>query len=167
MNTHRGTILAISVSTQKGMAKTNVPSATLVEQSGIEGDAHAGPWHRQISLLAMESIETMRAKGLHVGPGAFAENLTTAGIELTALPVGTRIQIAQAELEITQIGKVCHKRCAIYYQAGDCVMPREGIFARVIRGGEIRVGDEVTRCPEVETAVDLGQALEAAAGTAC
>jgi len=143
MSATSGKVLAVSVSDQKGVRKTNVESARLVEDWGIEGDAHAGPGHRQVSLLAQESIAKMRAKGLDVDAGAFAENITTAAIDLTSLPIGARLRIGGGEVEITQIGKECHSRCAIYYQAGDCVMPREGVFARVVRGGEIRPGNEI------------------------
>lgn len=116
----------------------------LVADYGLEGDAHAGPWHRQVSLLAMESIEKMRYLGLTVGPGDFAENLTTRGIDLVNLPVGTKLRLgAGAVAEVTQIGKVCHRRCAIYYQAGDCLMPREGIFVAILQGGTVQVGDPV------------------------
>jgi MOSC domain-containing protein YiiM len=145
----QGKVVAISISKRKGIPKTNVESARLIEDWGIDGDAHAGPGHRQISLLAEESIESMqrivsmRALGLKVKAGAFAENITTLGIDLPRLPVGTRIRIGQVELEVTQIGKECHQRCAIYEQAGDCVMPREGIFAIVIRGGELKPGDAI------------------------
>ena len=138
-----GRLVAISVSERKGTRKGNVPSARLVAGHGIEGDAHAGPWHRQVSLLAGESIEKMVQKGLDVGAGDFAENLTTSGVDLLALAVGDRLRVGEAELEVTQIGKECHSRCAIYEQAGDCVMPREGIFARVVRGGTVCVGDAV------------------------
>lgn len=141
--TATGTVAAISISERKGVPKTNVCSALLVPDWGIEGDAHAGNWHRQVSLLAIESIEKMRAKGLDVGPGAFAENLTTEFIDIPRLHVGDRVRIGDAELEITQIGKECHSRCAIFKAAGDCVMPREGIFGRVVIGGRIRVGDRV------------------------
>jgi cyclic pyranopterin phosphate synthase len=111
---------------------------------GIVGDAHADNWHRQVSLLALESIEKMRALGLNVGPGSFAENLTTQGIDLLSLPIGSRVRVGdEVVLEITQHGKVCHDRCAVYYQAGDCVMPREGVFARVIKGGLVKVGDKI------------------------
>jgi molybdopterin adenylyltransferase len=137
-------IVAISVSQQKGTQKTNVSAATLVADWGVEGDAHAGKWHRQVSLLALESINTIKAKGLDVGPGDFAENITTAGLEVSALPVGSLLRLGECELEITQIGKECHQRCNIYYLAGDCVMPREGVFARVLSGGRISVGDPVT-----------------------
>jgi MOSC domain-containing protein YiiM len=144
MSNTRGEVLAISISRKKGIPKTNTQSALLREKWGIVGDAHAGDWHRQISLLAMESIETMQAKGLNVHAGAFAENITTRFLTLPTLAIGTRLRIGQALLEITQIGKVCHARCAIYYKAGDCVMPREGIFACVLEGGEIFPGDTVT-----------------------
>ncbi|NMA15226.1 MAG: MOSC domain-containing protein, partial [Clostridia bacterium] len=131
-----GEIIAVCTSEKKGMRKKNIGHGTLLEDFGVEGDAHGGPWHRQVSLLAMESIEKMRAKGLNVSPGDFAENLTTKGIELVSLPIGTRLKIGSTALgEVTQIGKECHNRCAIYYQAGDCVMPREGIFIKVITGG--------------------------------
>ncbi len=138
-----GTVVAISVSRRKGIPKTNVPWADLRPDWGIEGDAHAGRWHRQVSLLAVESIEKMRAGGLRVGPGDFAENVTTAFIDIPHLAVGDRVRIARTELEITQIGKECHARCGVFQAAGDCVMPREGVFGRVVVGGRIRVGDAV------------------------
>ncbi len=145
----KGKIVALSISTKKGIPKTNVETVSLRENWGIEGDAHASDWHRQISLLAIESIEKMRALGLNVRPGAFAENITTEGIDLMHLQVGVRLLIGETELEITQIGKECHSRCAIYYSAGDCVMPKEGIFAKVIKGGKIYLDDEV-HCKQVE-----------------
>jgi MOSC domain-containing protein YiiM len=120
----------------------------LIENHGLDGDAHAGDWHRQVSLLAMESIKKMQDKGLDVGLGDFAENLTTEGIELFSLPLGAKLRLGEEALgEVTQIGKECHNRCAIYYQAGDCVMPREGIFIRVLKGGPVKAGDliEVVR----------------------
>lgn len=140
-----GKIVAISISKKKGIPKTNVQSAKLIESFGIEGDVHAGNWHRQVSFLALESIDKMREKGLpNLRPGAFAENITTEFLELPNLEVGTRIKIGKdAILEITQIGKECHSKCAIFFKVGDCVMPREGIFAKVIRGGEIFIGDEI------------------------
>ena len=139
-------IISINISPKKGMRKKAVDSAVLKENYGIEGDAHAsGKWHRQVSLLALESIRKMQAKGLKVGPGDFAENITTEGVELPVLPIGTKMTIGEdIELEVTQIGKLCHSRCAIYEQAGDCVMPREGIFVKVLKGGTIKVGDEIT-----------------------
>ena len=139
-----GKVLAVNTSEEKGTKKTNIESCTLLKDFGLQGDAHAGPWHRQVSLLANESIEKMRAKGLTVGYGDFAENITTEGIDLVHLPVGTEMHIGNAViLRVTQIGKVCHERCAIYYQAGDCVMPKEGIFAEVVIEGEVKVGDEI------------------------
>jgi MOSC domain-containing protein YiiM len=136
-------VIAVCSSERKGTRKRNVGQAQLRREWGIEGDAHAGPWHRQVSLLAWESIQKMRDLGLNVGSGSFAENITTQGIDLVALPVGTRLHLGDVEVEVTQIGKVCHERCAIYYQAGDCVMPREGIFVRVLSDGTVRVGDTI------------------------
>ncbi|WP_227764750.1 MOSC domain-containing protein [Zhaonella formicivorans] len=145
-----GKIIAVCTSEKKGMRKKNVGSAELKVNHGIVGDAHAGDWHRQVSLLAMESIEKMRQKGLNVGPGDFAENLTTEGIDLVSLPVGTILQIGpEAIAEVTQIGKECHTRCAIYYQAGDCVMPKEGIFVAIVKGGTVSVGDTIEVIPSV------------------
>ncbi|MDX9871306.1 MAG: molybdopterin-binding protein [Clostridia bacterium] len=156
-------ILKISTSKNKGERKTNAPSATLLQALGLEGDAHAGFAHRQVSLLAMESIEKMRQKGLDVHPGDFAENLTTLGIDLVSLPIGARLKAGKdAYLRVTQIGKECHNRCAIYYQAGDCVMPREGIFTEVLRGGRLEEGDSLEIYPSyrfaVITASDKGAA---------
>lgn len=139
-----GEILAVCLSPKKGMKKRVVRSARLLAGHGLEGDGHAGDWHRQVSLLADESAETLRAKGLEVGPGSFAENLTTRGIDIPSLKVGQRLRIgASAVLEVTQIGKECHSRCRIYHEAGDCVMPREGVFARVLESGSVRPGDAV------------------------
>ncbi len=147
----KGEVLAVCTSLNKGERKKDVKSASLIENFGFRGDAHGGDWHRQVSLLAIESIDKMRAAGLDVGPGDFAENLTTRGLDLCHLPVGTRFRVGQnALLELTQIGKICHERCAIYYQAGDCVMPKEGIFAKVLKGGEVSTGDviEIVSMPE-------------------
>ena len=142
-------IHAISISETKGVRKDNVPSAVLRPEHGIEKDAHAGTWHRQVSLLAKESIEKMIAKGLAVGPGDFAENITTEGIDLVSLPIGHQLRLGEEVLvEVTQIGKECHERCAIYHQAGDCVMPREGIFAKVLAGGTVRVDDSISQVTE-------------------
>ncbi len=139
-----GHIVAVCVSDRKGVAKHNVGQAELREDWGLVGDAHAADWHRQVSLLALESIDKMRTLGLNVRPGSFAENLTTEGIDLLSLPVGSRVRVGDGVvLEISQHGKVCHDRRAIYRAAGDCVMPREGIFARVIAGGVVRVGNTV------------------------
>ena len=136
-------VIAVSISEKKGMRKANVPRALAVLNFGLEGDAHASSeWHRQVSLLAIESIEKMRKAGLDVNPGDFAENITTEGIDLPSLPIGTKIKIGKDVVgEVSQIGKVCHDRCAIYYQAGDCVMPKEGIFIKILKGGEIMPGD--------------------------
>ncbi|MHC4423763.1 MAG: MOSC domain-containing protein [Planctomycetota bacterium] len=138
----RGAIKAISVSDERGIQKVNIPEAELKTNFGIIGDAHAADWHRQISLLAIESIDKMVAMGAKVSPGDFAENITTEGIDLSKLSVGDRLRFGQSvELEITQLGKECHNRCAIYEQVGDCIMPREGIFAKVIKAGSIKVGN--------------------------
>ncbi|MDH3960565.1 MAG: MOSC domain-containing protein [Desulfuromonadales bacterium] len=137
-------IVAVCTSKKKGERKTDVGQAELQEDFGLVGDAHGGEWHRQVSLLAIESIDKMRAAGLDVGPGDFAENLTTQGVNLYNLPVGTRLRVGDSVLlEMTQIGKECHDRCAIYHQAGDCVMPREGVFAIVVNGGLVKAGDRL------------------------
>ncbi|MCE5194476.1 MAG: hypothetical protein LLF28_03325 [Nitrospiraceae bacterium] len=140
----KGKIIAINISAKKSVRKKPIQEAVIRTNYGIEGDAHAsGEWHRQISLLAIESIKKMQALGLKVNPGDFAENLTTEGIVLPELPIGTKMRIGNVELEVSQIGKECHTRCSIYYQAGDCVMPKEGIFVKVLKGGRIKTGDEV------------------------
>jgi MOSC domain-containing protein YiiM len=136
-------ILSINISDRTGVQKKPVAHAVLREGHGLEGDAHAGDWHRQVSLLADEDIQTMRGRGIELGYGDFAENVTTRGVDLGALPVGTRLNLGTALLEITQIGKECHHGCAIFHAVGDCVMPRKGVFARVLRGGEI---DHESRC---------------------
>jgi len=138
-----GMVKAVCISENKGERKKPVEAVELRENHGIVGDGHAGEWHRQVSLLAQESIDKMRKMGLDVNAGDFAENITTTGIDLVSLPIGTRLQVGETLLEVTQIGKECHTRCAIYYQAGDCVMPKEGIFAKVITGGMVKPGDEV------------------------
>ena len=140
----KGKVLAVNISEKKGTRKTNINSCHVLKDFGLKDDAHGGPWHRQVSLLANESIEKMRAMGLKVGYGDFAENITTEGIYLVHLPIGTEIRVGNSVLlRVTQIGKECHERCAIYYQAGDCVMPKEGIFAEVLQEGKVRVGDEI------------------------
>jgi MOSC domain-containing protein YiiM len=138
-------IISLNISEKKGVRKKPVKEISLKTNYGIEGDAHASSeWHRQVSLLAIESIRKMQEKGLDVKPGDFAENITTEGIDLVALPIGTRIRLGEnVEGEVSQIGKVCHTRCAIYQQAGDCVMPKEGIFIKIITGGMVRQGDPV------------------------
>lgn len=137
-------IVSINLSKHKGTRKTGAHKAELIKDHGLKDDAHAGPWHRQVSFLSSESIDTVRKQGLSVSSGDFAENITTAGIDWKKLPVGTRLKLGNSVMvEITQIGKECHKKCAIYYQAGDCIMPKEGVFARVIEGGSIRLNDSI------------------------
>ncbi len=139
-----GTVVSINLSERKTVRKQRFDRGTLVLDRGFMGDAHARDWHRQVSLLALESIEEMVAKGLDVGPGDFAENITTRGIDVMTLPVGSILKVGdEAVLEVSQVGKVCHTKCAIYYQAGDCVMPREGIFAVVRVPGEVMAGDPI------------------------
>lgn len=142
-----GVIHAVCTSLQAGTRKKNVGEALFRENFGIEGDAHGcSATHRQVSLLALESIRKMQQLGLEVGPGDFAENLTTEGIDLLSLPIGTRIKIGEdVILEISQHGKECHAPCAIYRQAGTCVMPTEGIFGKVLRGGRVKVGDKIVK----------------------
>jgi len=139
-----GTVIAVCVSERKGEKKKNVGKAVLRANHGIEGDAHAGDWHRQVSLLADESVDTMRGRGVELKPGDFAENLTVKGIDLKQLAIGQRLKVGKTIiLEITQKGKECHNDCAIKRQVGDCVMPREGVFAKVIAGGEVKAGDDI------------------------
>lgn len=138
-----GTIIAVNISEKKGTQKKNVHSAKLIEDWGIEHDAHAGKWHRQVSLLSYEKIEEFKAKGAPVDEGAFGENLIVRGIDLKQLPIGTRLQCGEVLLEVTQIGKQCHKGCEIFQIMGDCIMPREGIFTKVLKGGMISEGDEI------------------------
>ena len=142
-----GKILAICISEKRGTAKFEIPQAEAKVDWGIVGDAHGGNWHRQISLLSFEKIEDFRNRGANVDFGAFGENLVVEGFDLKMLPVGTRFIIGEVELELTQIGKECHSHCAIYHSVGDCIMPREGVFTKVIRGGVIKVGDEITMIP--------------------
>ena len=136
-------VLSLNVSDRTGVQKHPVPRVFLRADHGIVGDAHAGDWHRQVSLLAQEDVDSLRGPGMEIGFGDFAENLTTAGVDLACLPVGTRLHVGPALLEITQVGKECHAGCAISRATGDCVMPRRGVFARVVRGGEI---DRDCRC---------------------
>ena len=137
-------VLAICISKHKGTLKNEVSEANFIEEFGIEGDAHAGKWHRQVSLLAFEKIDDFRNKGGNVDFGAFGENLVVDGIELHKLPVGQQLQVGEVLLEVTQIGKECHDKCAIYYQVGECIMPKNGIFTRVHKGGKVKVGDQCT-----------------------
>ncbi|HWS28504.1 MAG TPA: MOSC domain-containing protein [Clostridia bacterium] len=137
-------IVSVNISLKKGTFKQPVEKAQLKIDHGIVGDAHAGNWHRQISLLAQESIDKMTAMGgTDLMPGKFAENVTTEGIELYTLPVGTKLRLGSAVVEVTQIGKECHQHCEIYKKIGNCVMPREGIFVKVLEEGEIRAGDTI------------------------
>ena len=142
-----GKILAICIREKKGVQKSPVDSAVLLEDWGIEGDAHGGKWHRQVSLLSFEKIEDFRAKGADVDFGAFGENLVVEGFDLRKIPVGSRFQIGDVLLELTQIGKECHSHCAIFHAVGDCIMPREGVFTKVLKGGSIKVGDEIQLLP--------------------
>ena len=136
-----GKINAICISERRGTAKTLVEAAMFVTEFGIDGDAHAGDWHRQVSLLGQAEIDNFKARGAQVEAGAFGENVIAEGFTFKELPIGTRLRAGDVFLEITQIGKECHSHCAIYQQVGDCIMPREGVFARVLHGGTIKVGD--------------------------
>lgn len=137
-------VISVNISDNKGEKKHNVEKCALLKEHGLADDAHAGKWHRQVSLLAEESINKIRKAGLDVNPGDFAENLTTIGIDLPSLPIGTTLKVGtDVMMRVTQIGKVCHNRCAIFYAVGDCVMPKEGIFAEVLSDGEVKVGDEI------------------------
>lgn len=138
-----GKVMAVCVSPQKGTQKTDVQEAEFIEEFGIKGDAHAGKWHRQVSLLSYDKIEDFRARGANVENGAFGENLVVEGIDFRNLPVGTRLHCNDVILEITQIGKECHSGCRIFQEMGECIMPKEGVFSRVIHGGVISTGDEM------------------------
>jgi len=147
-------VVAINISAKKGTFKYPAEQAHLLPDFGIEGDAHAGNWHRQVSLLAQESVDKMIAMGVpDLTPGKFAENITTQGIDLLNLPVGTRLQIGEVLMEVTQIGKECHQHCQIYHQVGMCVMPTEGIFTKVLKEGVIQAGDEIKVIPVIRAAV--------------
>ncbi len=140
----KGKVLSVNISKDKGEKKNNIGRCRLIEEKGLEGDAHASFMHRQVSLLALESIEKMRKKGINIEYGDFAENLTVEGMNLVSLPVGTKLRVGDGViLRVTQIGKQCHKGCAIFQQVGDCVMPKEGIFAEVITGGDVKIGDTI------------------------
>lgn len=144
MDSNSGKILSVNIGKETGTKKYPVNKSLVIENFGMADDAHAGSEIRQVSLLAQESIEKIKAKGLDVAFGDFAENLTTEGIDLLSLSVGSKIRIGKdILLEITQIGKVCHNRCRIFYAVGDCVMPKEGIFTKVLAGGEVRVKDSI------------------------
>lgn len=139
----KGIVQAVCISEKKGTAKKDVRQCNLIENHGLENDAHAGNWHRQVSLLSYDRVEEFRAKGANVLDGAFGENLLVKGIDFKSFPIGTKVKCNQVLLEITQIGKKCHSECEIFHQVGDCIMPREGVFARVLSGGTIKVGDEL------------------------
>lgn len=140
-----GKIMAVCTSEKKGVQKKNVNTAELIVEHGLKGDAHAGNWHRQVSLLSYEKVQEFKQKGVDVKEGDFGENILVKGIDLAKLPVGTKIQISNdIELEVTQIGKKCHSHCEIYKVVGDCIMPREGIFAKVLKGGIIKIGDDIS-----------------------
>ena len=139
-----GKVIAVCISPEKGTQKRNIGKGIFIEDFGIQGDAHAGKWHRQVSLLSHDKIDAFRARGAEVQDGAFGENLVVEGIDFRVLPVGTRLYCSDVILEMTQIGKECHHGCEIFQKMGDCIMPREGVFARVIRGGTICAGDEMS-----------------------
>lgn len=138
-----GKVIAICTSPAKGTQKTRIEEGTFIEDFGLEGDAHAGKWHRQISLLSYDKIEVFRARGAEVEDGAFGENVIVQGIDFRNLPVGTRLRCNDVLLEMTQIGKECHHGCQIFQKMGECIMPREGVFAKVLHGGKIKAGDEM------------------------
>lgn len=138
-----GKVIAVCTSSAKGTQKTNIGKGVFLEDYGIEGDAHAGKWHRQVSLLSYEKIEDFRARGAVVEDGAFGENLVVKGIDFKTLPIGTKFQCNEVILELTQIGKECHHGCEIFQKMGECIMPREGVFTKVIHGGTIEVGDDL------------------------
>ena len=145
-----GEIIAICISEKRGIQKKRIPEAEFVEDWGIKGDAHAGKWHRQVSLLSHDKIEAFRARGAEVADGAFGENLVVEGFDFTKMAVGTRFRCNDVILELTQIGKECHNGCEIFKKMGDCIMPREGVFTRVLHGGIVREGDELVVLEEKE-----------------
>ena len=147
----QGIIKAVCVSEAKGTEKHPVPSAHLSVQHGIDGDAHAGPWHRQVSLLSYEKVEAFNRRGARVTDGAFGENLLVSGIDFRTLPIGTVFRTPETELRLTQIGKECHSHCAIYRRVGTCIMPHEGVFAEVLKGGTVKPGETMTvELPQTE-----------------
>ncbi len=151
-----GTVKAVCTSAVKGIQKSEQQYVDLIPDWGIEDDAHAGPWHRQVSLLGYERIETFKELGADVQNGSFGENIIVEGFDLKSLPIGTRFQCGDVVLELTQIGKQCHQHCAIYHKMGDCIMPREGVFCKVIEGGRISAGDifEITGDVPAESTYD-------------
>ena len=143
-----GEVMGICISKKRGTAKVEVEEANLIEDFGIEHDAHAGNWHRQVSLLSFETREAFKARGAEIDDGAFGENIIVSGIDLIHLPVGTQIKSGDVLLEVTQIGKECHSHCEIYHRMGECVMPTNGIFTRVLHGGKLKKGDQIKVCTE-------------------
>lgn len=146
-----GKIMAVCISEKRGTQKKNIEKVRLIENFGLEGDAHGGNWHRQVSLLSYEKVRAFEEKGISVEDGAFGENLLVEGFDFKTLPVGTRFRCGDALLEMTQIGKECHSHCEIYQAVGDCIMPREGVFARVLHGGMIQIGDELEIVPSSDS----------------
>ena len=143
-----GEVMGICISKKRGTAKVEVEEANLIEDFGIEHDAHAGNWHRQVSLLSFETREAFKARGAEIDDGAFGENIIVSGIDLIYLPVGTQIKSGDVLLEVTQIGKECHSHCEIYHRMGECIMPTNGIFTRVLHGGKLKKGDQIKVCTE-------------------
>ncbi|MBF1249691.1 MAG: MOSC domain-containing protein [Lachnospiraceae bacterium] len=143
-----GEVMGICISKKRGTAKVEVEEANLIEDFGIEHDAHAGNWHRQVSLLSFETREAFKARGAEIDDGAFGENIIVSGIDLIHLPVGTQIKSGDVLLEVTQIGKECHSHCEIYHRMGECIMPTNGIFTRVLHGGKLKKGDQIKVCTE-------------------
>ena len=150
-----GKILALCIIEKKGTLKTEINEANFIEDFGIENDAHAGKWHRQVSLLEFNKIDEFRKKGANVDFGAFGENIVLEGIELHTLPIGQLIKIGDVLLEVTQIGKKCHDKCQIYYQVGECIMPKNGIFTKVLKGGKVKVGDECSLVKSDKMVINL------------
>lgn len=146
-----GKIMAVCISEKRGTQKKNIEKVRLIENFGLEGDAHGGNWHRQVSLLSYEKVRAFEEKGISVEDGAFGENLLVEGFDFKTLPLGTRFRCGEALLEMTQIGKECHSHCEIYQAVGDCIMPREGVFARVLHGGMIQIGDELEIVPSSDS----------------
>ena len=146
-----GKIMAVCISEKRGTQKKNIEKVRLIENFGLEGDAHGGNWHRQVSLLSYEKVRAFEEKGISVEDGAFGENLLVEGFDFKTLPVGTRFRRGDVLLEMTQIGKECHSHCEIYQAVGDCIMPREGVFARVLHGGMIQIGDELEIVPSSDS----------------
>ena len=146
-----GKIMAVCISEKRGTQKKNIEKVRLIENFGLEGDAHGGNWHRQVNLLSYEKVRAFEEKGISVEDGAFGENLLVEGFDFKTLPVGTRFRCGEVLLEMTQIGKECHSHCEIYQAVGDCIMPREGVFARVLHGGMIQIGDELEIVPSSDS----------------